>query len=41
MEELGLDYEVKAIDISTNAQKDQSYTRINPNGRIPALGKHQ
>ena len=36
-EELGLPYEVKNIQISTNVQKEDWYLRINPNGRIPAL----
>ena len=40
MEELGVDYEVKAIDISTNVQKEDWFTAINPNGRIPAIGTH-
>lgn len=37
LEELGLPYTVKHIDISTNVQKEQWYLDINPNGRIPAL----
>lgn len=39
MEELGLEYDVKSIDISTNNQKEDWFLKINPNGRIPALGK--
>jgi len=39
LEELGVDYEVKAVDISTNAQKEDWFTKINPNGRIPAIGE--
>lgn len=39
LEELGVDYDVKAVDISTNAQKDDWFTKINPNGRIPAIGE--
>lgn len=37
LEELGLKYEVVAIDIMKNTQKEQWYLDINPNGRIPAL----
>jgi len=38
LEELGVEYELKAVDISTNAQKEEWFTKINPNGRIPAIG---
>ncbi len=37
LEELGLEYETKAIDILSGTQKEQWYTKINPNGRIPAI----
>jgi glutathione S-transferase len=37
LEELGLNYEVKHIQISKNDQKESWYLRINPNGRIPAM----
>ncbi len=37
LEELGLPYEVKAIDISAGAQKEDWFLKINPNGRIPAI----
>jgi len=37
LEELGLKYDVKAIDIRTNEQKADWFLEINPNGRIPAL----
>ena len=37
LEELGLKYDVKAINIQTNEQKEAWYLEINPNGRIPAL----
>jgi len=30
-------YEVKTKDISKNEQKEESFLKINPNGRIPAL----
>ncbi len=37
LEELALPYEVKLIDFASNEQKSDWYTKINPNGRIPAL----
>lgn len=37
LEELGLPYEQRAIDIRKNEQKEGWYLEINPNGRIPAL----
>ncbi|MGD8111648.1 glutathione S-transferase family protein [Vibrio sp. TRT 21S02] len=37
LEEMGLDYNVNALDISTNIQKGPEFTAINPNGRIPAI----
>ncbi|MCJ1362170.1 hypothetical protein MMC16_001272 [Acarospora aff. strigata] len=37
LEELGLKYETKKIDISKNVQKEDWFLRINPNGRIPAI----
>ena len=40
LEELGLSYEVKALDISTNVQKEDWFLKINPNGRIPAIIDH-
>jgi glutathione S-transferase len=41
LEELGLEYDVKAIDISKNEQKEAWFLKINPNGRIPALIDHE
>ncbi len=41
LEELGLDYNVVALDLQANDQKAESYLRINPNGRIPALVDHE
>lgn len=40
LEELGVDYEVKEIDISKNVQKEEWFLKINPNGRIPAIVDH-
>ena len=37
LEELGIPYDVHAIDLSTGAQKEPWFTAINPNGRIPAI----
>jgi GST-like protein len=37
LEELGLPYELHAIDLSTGAQKEPWFVAINPNGRIPAI----
>lgn len=37
LEELGLAYDVKPIDITTGIQKEADYTAINPNGRIPTI----
>ncbi|RYO79686.1 hypothetical protein DL766_008417 [Monosporascus sp. MC13-8B] len=37
LEELGLKYDVTAINISKNTQKEPWFLEINPNGRIPAM----
>ncbi|KAI4188095.1 MAG: hypothetical protein L6R41_002346 [Letrouitia leprolyta] len=37
LEELGIKYEVKTIEIMKNMQKEDWYLKINPNGRIPAI----
>jgi GST-like protein len=37
LEELGLPYEVKAVDLSSGEQRSELYLAINPNGRIPAI----
>lgn len=37
LEELGLPYNVRKLDMSTSEQKSDWFTAINPNGRIPAL----
>ncbi|KAL8861689.1 MAG: hypothetical protein Q9178_001890 [Gyalolechia marmorata] len=37
LEELGLHYDLKNIEISKNVQKESWFLKINPNGRIPAI----
>ncbi|MEM1190435.1 MAG: glutathione S-transferase N-terminal domain-containing protein [Pseudomonadota bacterium] len=37
LEELGLEYTVRALDFSSEEQKESWYLKINPNGRIPAI----
>jgi len=37
LEELGIPYEFKNIDIMKNEQKEEWFLKINPNGRIPAI----
>ncbi len=40
LEELGLSYQVHAIDLLSGAQRAPDYLAINPNGRIPAIVDH-
>ena len=37
LEELGLPYEVHAIDLMANVQKEEWFLKLNPNGRIPVI----
>ncbi len=37
LEEVELPYEVTHVRLDKNAQKEESFLRINPNGRIPAI----
>lgn len=37
LEELGLPYKVRVVDISAEEQKEDWYLKINPNGRLPAI----
>ncbi len=37
LEELGLPYELQAIDMASGEQKREPFVSINPNGRIPAI----
>ena len=40
LEEVGLPYEVKAIDLGALEQKQDWFLKVNPNGRIPAIIDH-
>ncbi len=40
LEELGLPYNVKSIDIGNDEQKTSEFLEISPNGRIPAIVDH-
>ena len=40
LEEIGLPYEVRVLDLSKGEQKEEWYLKINPNGRIPAIVDH-
>jgi len=37
LEELGLPYELHNLNLLANEQKQASFLKINPNGRIPAI----
>lgn len=41
LEELGLDYTVKSINITEGEQKDKGFLEIAPNGKIPAIYDHE
>ncbi len=41
LEELGLPYEVRPVDLQAGEQKEAWFLRINPNGRIPAIVDHE
>ena len=37
LEELGADYELRAIDFSKNEQRQAAYLAVNPMGKVPAI----
>lgn len=37
LEELGLPYEIEAVNVRKGVQKQDSYLAINPNGKVPVL----
>ncbi|GAB4821529.1 hypothetical protein N2152v2_008575 [Parachlorella kessleri] len=41
LEELGIQYSVRPIDLTKNQQKEDWFLKINPNGRIPAIVDHE
>jgi glutathione S-transferase/GST-like protein len=41
LEEMGLPYTLKVLELSKNAQKEPWFLAINPNGRIPAIVDHE
>ncbi|KAI9094122.1 glutathione S-transferase [Phlyctochytrium arcticum] len=41
LEELGIPYKTVKIDFSKQEQKQESFLKINPNGRIPAIVDHK
>ena len=40
LEEMGLGYDVKAIDLAKGEQREDWYVALNPNGRIPTIVDH-
>lgn len=41
LEELGVGYNLQSVDIFKGEQKEDWFKSLNPNQRIPALGKHK
>jgi GST-like protein len=37
LEELGIDYELHPVDLAAGEQRQESFLRLNPNGRIPVI----
>jgi len=40
LEEMGLPYEVHELKLDKLEQKQESYLKLNPNGRIPTIVDH-
>jgi GST-like protein len=40
LEELGLHYELHPVDLAAGEQRQESFLRLNPNGRIPVIVDH-
>ncbi len=40
LEECGLDYELRTVDIAAGEQHDPAFRAVSPNGRIPAIVDH-
>jgi glutathione S-transferase len=40
LEELGLEYNLHAVNIRTGGQKDPEFLALNPNGKVPVLVDH-
>ncbi|KAF2034340.1 glutathione S-transferase [Setomelanomma holmii] len=40
LQELGIPYTTTPIDLGANEQKTESFLKVNPNGRIPAIVDH-
>lgn len=41
LEEMGLDYQVKPVDITKGDQFSDAYLEINPNGKMPTIVDHE
>ena len=41
LEELGVQYQYRKIDLSSGEQKKESFLRLNPNGKIPVIIDHK